>query len=73
MYEKNVLATLRLTQALLPGMRENGGDVVFVTSTAAHETYAGGGGYTAAKHAELDDSAHPFASNWWASPCASSR
>mgnify|MGYP002684859329 CR=1 FL=1 len=53
MYEKNVLATLRLTQALLPGMRENGGDVVFVTSTAAHETYAGGGGYTAAKHAEL--------------------
>ena len=53
MYEKNVLATLRLTQALLPAMRENGGDVVFVTSTAAHETYVGGAGYTAAKHAEL--------------------
>ena len=53
MYEMNVLATLRLTQAFLPQMREHGGDIVFVTSTAAHETYKGGGGYTAAKHAEL--------------------
>ncbi|MDO4888853.1 MAG: SDR family NAD(P)-dependent oxidoreductase [Actinomycetaceae bacterium] len=53
MYDKNVLGTLRLTQALLPGFRERGGDIVFVTSMAAHETYPGGAGYTAAKHAEL--------------------
>ncbi len=53
MYDMNVLATLRLTQALLPQLREKGGDVVFITSTAAHEPYKGGAGYTAAKHAEL--------------------
>ena len=52
MYEKNVLGTLRLTQALLPGLRRTGGDIVFVTSMAAHEAYPGGAGYTAAKHAE---------------------
>lgn len=53
MYEINVLATLRVTQALLPALREGGGgDVVLVTSTAAHDTYPGGGGYVAAKHAE---------------------
>ncbi|HZK05075.1 MAG TPA: SDR family NAD(P)-dependent oxidoreductase [Actinomycetaceae bacterium] len=52
MYDKNVLATLRLTRALLPHLRESGGDIVFVTSTAAHDTYPGGGGYAAAKHAE---------------------
>lgn len=51
MYEKNVLATLRLTQEALPDLR-GGGDVVLVTSTAAHDTYPGGAGYTAAKHAE---------------------
>lgn len=53
MYDMNVLATLRLTQALLPQLREKGGDVVFITSTAAHEPYKGGAGYTAAKHAEV--------------------
>ncbi|MCF2705781.1 SDR family oxidoreductase [Arcanobacterium haemolyticum] len=53
MYEKNVLGTLRLTQAVLPAFRERGGDIVFITSTAAHEAYKGGAGYTAAKHAEL--------------------
>lgn len=52
MFELNVLATLALTQSLLPHMREAGGDVVFITSTAAHGTYPGGAGYTAAKHAE---------------------
>ena len=52
MYEINVIATLRLTQALLPQFREKGGDLVFLTSRAAHETYPGGAGYTAAKHAE---------------------
>ncbi len=53
MYEKNVVGTLRLTTAVLPDLRKNGGDILFVTSTAAHEAYKGGAGYTAAKHAEL--------------------
>jgi NADP-dependent 3-hydroxy acid dehydrogenase YdfG len=52
MYDKNVLGTLRLTKAVLPMLREGGGDIVFVTSVAAHEAYRGGAGYTAAKHAE---------------------
>jgi NADP-dependent 3-hydroxy acid dehydrogenase YdfG len=53
MYETNVLGTLRVTQAVLPLLRERGGgDVVVVTSTAAHGPYEGGAGYTGAKHAE---------------------
>jgi NADP-dependent 3-hydroxy acid dehydrogenase YdfG len=53
MFEVNVLGTLRLTQALLPRLREgDGGTVVNITSTAGHITYEGGGGYCAAKHAE---------------------
>ena len=52
MYERNALAALRVSQAFLPGMRRRGGDLVFLTSTAAHNTYPGGGGYVAAKHAE---------------------
>lgn len=53
MYEVNVLGTLRVTQALLPALRESGrGDVVVVTSTAAIGPYEGGAGYTGAKHAE---------------------
>ncbi len=53
MYEVNVLGTLRVTQGLLPALRDSGrGDVVVVSSTAAHGTYPGGGGYVAAKHAE---------------------
>ncbi|HWS57600.1 MAG TPA: SDR family oxidoreductase [Actinotalea sp.] len=53
MYEINVLGTLRVTQALLPMLIASGrGDVVVVTSTAAIGAYEGGGGYTAAKHAE---------------------
>jgi len=53
MYEINVLATLRVTQAFLPLLRASGrGDVLVVTSTAAIGPYEGGGGYTAAKHAE---------------------
>lgn len=55
MYERNVLATLRVTQALLPALEaDGGGDLVFLTSTAAHGSYPGGGGYTAAKHAERE-------------------
>jgi NADP-dependent 3-hydroxy acid dehydrogenase YdfG len=52
MYSVNVLGTLHLTQALLPLLRQGGGTVVNITSTAAHVTYEGGGGYSAAKHAQ---------------------
>lgn len=52
MYEINVIMTLALTQKLVPQMRERGGDVVFISSTAGHAPYPGGAGYTAAKHAE---------------------
>ena len=53
MYDLNVLGTLRVTQALLPQLRaDGGGDIVVVTSTAAHGTYEGGAGYVGAKHAE---------------------
>ena len=57
MYDVNVLGTLRVTKAVLPLLRRSAGvgggsDVVVVTSTAAHGTYEGGAGYTAAKHAE---------------------
>ena len=51
MFERNVLTALQCTRAFLPTMRARGGDVVFLTSTAAHDTYPGGGGYVAAKHA----------------------
>ena len=52
MFDRNVMTALHCTRAFLPGMRERGGDLVFLTSTAAHDTYPGGGGYVAAKHAE---------------------
>ncbi|MGC5628720.1 SDR family NAD(P)-dependent oxidoreductase [Georgenia sp. Z1344] len=52
MYDLNVLTTLRVTRALLPHLRaDGGGDVLVVTSTAATGTYPGGAGYTGAKHA----------------------
>jgi NADP-dependent 3-hydroxy acid dehydrogenase YdfG len=51
-YDVNVLGTVRLTKALLPALRASGGgDVVFVSSTAALISYEGGASYTAAKHA----------------------
>lgn len=53
MWETNVLGTLRVTRALLPGLIASGdGLIVTVTSIAALETYDGGSGYTAAKHAQ---------------------
>jgi NADP-dependent 3-hydroxy acid dehydrogenase YdfG len=53
MYESNVLGTMRMTRALLPALIASGdGHVVSVTSIAAFETYRGGAGYTAAKHAQ---------------------
>ncbi|HEY5420528.1 MAG TPA: SDR family oxidoreductase, partial [Marmoricola sp.] len=51
MYEVNVLGLVRVTQALLPALRESGhGLVVNLGSTAGRVAYEGGGGYTAAKH-----------------------
>ncbi len=52
MYELNVLGTLRVTKAMLPLLRGSGGDILVVTSTAAHAPYEGGAGYTGVKHAE---------------------
>ncbi|GGQ42111.1 SDR family oxidoreductase [Couchioplanes azureus] len=53
MYDVNVLGTLRVTKALLPALEASGaGTVVTVGSTAAFVVYEGGGGYTAAKHAQ---------------------
>jgi len=53
MYEVNVIGSLRMTQALLPALvAGRGGHVVLMGSTAGRIVYEGGGGYTAAKHAQ---------------------
>ena len=53
MYEANVLGTMRMTRALLPRLVESGnGHVVAITSIAGFESYRGGAGYIAAKHAQ---------------------
>ena len=53
MFEANVMGTMRMTRALLPKLIGSGdGHVVTVTSIAAFETYRGGSGYSAAKHAQ---------------------
>jgi NADP-dependent 3-hydroxy acid dehydrogenase YdfG len=53
MWDVNVMGPMRMTRALLPALEASGdGVVVTVTSTAGHGVYEGGGGYTAAKHAE---------------------
>ena len=53
MFDVNVLGTLRVTKALLPALVASGaGTIVTVGSTAGFTVYEGGGGYTAAKHAE---------------------
>ena len=53
MWESNVLGTMRITKGLLPSLIASGdGHVVTITSVAGLETYDGGSGYTAAKHAE---------------------
>jgi len=50
MFETNVMGTLHVTRALLPALERSGdGLLVNVTSTAAHEAYAGGAGYTVTK------------------------
>ena len=53
MFDVNVLGTLRVTKALLPALEAGGdGTIVTIGSTAAFTVYEGGGGYTAAKHAQ---------------------
>ncbi len=52
MYETNVLGVMRMTRALLPLLLASGdGHIVNLGSVAGFETYPGGGGYTASKHA----------------------
>ena len=52
MFQANVLGTLRMTRALLPALIASGaGHIVNIGSIAGFETYPGGAGYTAAKHA----------------------
>jgi len=57
MFDVNVMATQRVTAALLPQLRraaasDGHADTVFVTSTAAQGAYPGGAGYNAAKAGE---------------------
>lgn len=55
MWEAKVMGTMRITRALLPALKASGrGVIVTVTSTEALEIYDGGGGYTAAKHAQRE-------------------
>lgn len=52
MFQTNVMGTLRLTRAFLSKLIASGeGHVINIGSIAGFETYAGGAGYTAAKHA----------------------
>jgi NADP-dependent 3-hydroxy acid dehydrogenase YdfG len=52
MFRTNVLGVLRVVRGLLPKLEASGdGLVVVVGSIAGFETYAGGAGYTASKHA----------------------
>lgn len=52
MYETNVMGTLRMTRSLLPKLRASSeGHVLMIGSVASTQTYDGGAGYTAAKHA----------------------
>lgn len=52
MYDTNVLGAMRMVRALLDKLVASGnGHVISIGSIAAIETYAGGAGYNAAKHA----------------------
>jgi NADP-dependent 3-hydroxy acid dehydrogenase YdfG len=52
MFRTNVLGVLRTVRALLPKLEVSGdGLIVIVGSIAGFETYRGGAGYTASKHA----------------------
>ncbi|MCF4005612.1 SDR family oxidoreductase [Corynebacterium uropygiale] len=49
MYDTNVLGTVRVTQALLPKLRESQGLIINIGSIAGITPYEGGSGYNAAK------------------------
>ncbi|MDH3253656.1 MAG: SDR family NAD(P)-dependent oxidoreductase [Acidobacteriota bacterium] len=52
MWETNVLGLARLTKALLPMLRRSpAAHIINIGSIAGFETYLGGAGYTASKHA----------------------
>lgn len=52
MWETNVLGVVRMTRELIPKLEASGsGHIVNLGSTAGHETYPRGGGYTSSKHA----------------------
>ncbi|MBW4046918.1 MAG: SDR family NAD(P)-dependent oxidoreductase [Proteobacteria bacterium] len=52
MYQSNVLGLARMTRALYPRLQASkDGHLISIGSLAGFETYAGGGGYAAAKHA----------------------
>ena len=54
MFETNVLGTVAVTKALLPALLNSGqGTVITITSIAGQQAYEGGGGYNAAKFAEV--------------------
>ena len=53
-YEVNVVGAMRVTQALLPIIKQYGhGHLLFTTSTAGHTAYENGGSYVTAKAAEV--------------------
>jgi NAD(P)-dependent dehydrogenase (short-subunit alcohol dehydrogenase family) len=72
-FEANVIAPIALTQLFLPALRERGGAVLNITSDAAVESYAGWGGYGAAK-AALEQASNVLAAEetairvWWVDP-----
>ncbi|MDA8059863.1 MAG: SDR family NAD(P)-dependent oxidoreductase [Leptospirillum sp.] len=53
MFQSNVMGTLRMTKGVFPRLERSGdgSHIVNIGSIAAWETYLGGAGYTAAKHA----------------------
>lgn len=52
MYDTNVIGTMQVTKSLAPALITGGaGTIINIGSTAGHAAYAGGSGYTAAKHA----------------------
>ncbi|GAB76885.1 NADP-dependent 3-hydroxy acid dehydrogenase YdfG [Austwickia chelonae] len=54
MFETNVLGTVAVTKALLPALVASGqGTIITITSIAGQTAYEGGGGYNAAKFAEV--------------------
>lgn len=68
MWDTNVMGVLRVTQTLLAKLEDGaGGHVVNVGSIAGFETYPGGAGYTASKHA-LRALTHTMRKEWLGRP-----